>query len=148
MKLAPLLVLLAAFSLCILATSAVAEAFVGLVKSVEGQAFVTRGGETKDVVAGMEIKMGDIVKTGDGGSVGLIFSDDTIISMGPRTELAIEDYLFEPIEGKLAFIAKILRGTVSYLSGQIAKIAPESVKLITPAATIGVRGTHVLIKVD
>jgi len=88
------------------------------------------------------------VKTGDGGSVGLIFSDDTIISMGPRTELAIEDYLFEPIEGKLAFIAKILRGTVSYLSGQIAKIAPESVKLITPAATIGVRGTHVLIKVD
>ena len=148
MKLAPLLVLLAAFSLCILATSADAEAFVGLVKSVEGQAFVTRGGETKDVVAGMEIKMGDIVKTGDGGSVGLIFSDDTIISMGPRTELAIEDYLFEPIEGKLAFIAKILRGTVSYLSGQIAKIAPESVKLITPAATIGVRGTHVLIKVD
>ncbi len=45
MKLAPLLILLAAFSLCILATSAVAEAFVGLVKSVEGQAFVTRGGE-------------------------------------------------------------------------------------------------------
>jgi hypothetical protein len=45
MKLAPLLILLAAFSLCILATSAVAEAFVGLVKSAEGQAFVTRGGE-------------------------------------------------------------------------------------------------------
>ena len=148
MKLAPLLILLAVFSLCILATSAVAEAFVGLVKSVEGQAFVTRGGETKDVVAGMEIKMGDIVKTGDGGSVGLIFSDDTIISMGPRTELAIEDYLFEPVEGKLAFIARILKGTVSYLSGQIAKLSPESVELVTPAATIGVRGTHVLIKVD
>ena len=148
MKLAPLLILLAAFSLCILATSAVAEAFVGLVKSVEGQAFVTRGGETKDVVAGMEIKMGDIVKTGDGGSVGLIFSDDTIISMGPRTELAIEDYLFEPVEGKLAFIARILKGTVSYLSGQIAKLSPKSVELVTPAATIGVRGTHVLIKVD
>ena len=148
MKFAPLLILLAVFSLCILATSAVAEAFVGLVKSLEGQVFLTRGGETKEVVAGMEIKMGDIVKTGDGGSVGLIFSDDTIISMGPRTELAIEDYLFEPIEGKLAFIARILKGTVSYLSGQIAKLSPESVELVTPAATIGVRGTHVLIKVD
>ena len=92
--------------------------------------------------------MGDILKTGDGGALGLIFYDDTIISMGPRTELAIEAYLFEPLEGKLAFIAKILRGTVSYLSGQIAKLSPESVKLVTPAATIGVRGTHVLIKVD
>lgn len=148
MKLAPLYMLLVAVCVLIFASGAIAEEFVGLVKSVEGQAFVSRDGETKDVIAGMEIKMGDVLKTGADGSVGLIFSDDTIISMGPRTELAVEDYLFEPIEGKLAFIARILKGTVSYLSGQIAKLSPESVKLVTPAATIGVRGTHVLIKVD
>lgn len=148
MKSAPLFILLVAVCICIFATGVAAEEFVGLVKSVEGKAVVTRSGETKDVVAGMDIKMGDVLKTGGDGSVGLIFSDDTIISMGPRTELAIEDYLFEPVEGKLAFIARILRGTVSYLSGQIAKLSPESVKLLTPAATIGVRGTHVLIKVD
>lgn len=148
MKLAPLYMLLVAVCVLIFASGAIAEEFVGLVKSVEGQAFVSRDGETKDVIAGMEIKMEDVLKTGADGSVGLIFSDDTIISMGPRTELAVEDYLFEPIEGKLAFIARILKGTVSYLSGQIAKLSPESVKLVTPAATIGVRGTHVLIKVD
>ena len=148
MKLAPLYMLLVAVFVLIFASCAIAEEFVGLVKSVEGQAFVSRDGETKDVIAGMEIKMGDVLKTGADGSVGLIFSDDTIITMGPRTELAVEDYLFEPIEGKLAFIARILKGTVSYLSGQIAKLSPESVKLVTPAATIGVRGTHVLIKVD
>jgi len=148
MKLTSLLMLSVAVFIFIFATGAAAEEFVGLVKSVEGQASVLRGGETKDVVASMEIKMGDVLKTGGDGSVGLIFSDDTIISMGPRTELAVEEYLFEPIEGKLAFIAKILRGTVSYLSGQIAKLSPESVQLVTPAATIGVRGTHVLIKVD
>ena len=92
--------------------------------------------------------MGDVINSGRDGSVGLIFSDDTIISMGPSTELAVEDYLFEPVEGKLAFIARIIKGTVSYLSGQISKLSPESVKLVTPAATIGVRGTHVLVKVD
>ena len=132
----------------IFATDVAAEEFVGLVKSVEGQVSVVRSGESTDAKAGMEIKMGDVLKTGADGSVGLIFSDDTIVSMGPRTELAVEAYLFEPLEGKLAFIARILRGTVSYLSGQIAKLSPESVKLVTPAATIGVRGTHVLIKVD
>lgn len=148
MKLTSLLMLSVAISILLFAPGLAAEEFVGLVKSVQGQASVARGGETKAVVAGMEIKMGDVLKTGGDGSVGLIFSDDTIISMGPRTELAVEDYLFEPIEGKLAFIARILRGTVSYLSGQIAKLSPESVQLVTPAATIGVRGTHVLIKVD
>jgi hypothetical protein len=130
------------------ATAGVAEEFIGFVKSLGGQALVLREGATMDVVAGMELKMGDILKTGENGSVGLIFSDDTIISMGPRTELAIEDYLFEPVDGQLGFIAKIMRGTISYLSGQIAKLAPESVQLKTPAAMIGVRGTQVLIKVD
>jgi hypothetical protein len=148
MKLAFRLMLSAAVFLCLTMVDAAAEEFAGLVKSVEGQAFLLRGSETEAVVPGMEIKMGDILKTGDEGAVGLIFSDDTVIAMGPRTELAVEDYLFEPVEGKLSFIAKILRGTISYLSGQIAKLSPESVKLVTPAATIGVRGTHVLIKVD
>jgi hypothetical protein len=148
MKLASRLMLSAVFFLCLSTIDAAAEEFVGLVKSVEGQASLSRGSETEAVVPGMEIKMGDILKTGDSGAVGLIFSDDTVIAMGPRTEVAVEDYLFEPIEGKLSFIASILRGTISYLSGQIAKLSPESVKLLTPAATIGVRGTHVLIKVD
>jgi hypothetical protein len=148
MKTSPLFMLLGVVCLFLFVTGAAAEEFVGLVKSVEGRAAIVRSGDTKDVVAGMEIKMGDVIKTGRDGSVGLIFSDDTIISMGPRTELAVEDYLFEPVEGKLAFIARIIKGTVAYLSGQISKLSPESVKLVTPAATIGVRGTHVLVKVD
>ena len=102
----------------------------------------------REAAVGMEIKAGDIVKTGVDGSVGLIFSDDTIITMGSRTEFVVEDYLFEPLEGRLAFVAKILRGTISYLSGQIEKLSPGAVQLKTPAATIGVRGTHVLLKVE
>ena len=131
-----------------LCTSAAAEAFVGVVKSVEGGATLTRNGETITVVTGMEIKQADIVKTDRQGTVGLVFSDDTRISMGPKTEIAVDDYLFEPSEKRLSFILRLIRGTVSFLSGQIAKLSPESVQLVMPAATIGVRGTHVLIKVD
>ena len=131
-----------------LCTSAAAEAFVGVVKSVEGGATLTRNGETITVVTGMEIKQADIVKTDRQGTVGLVFSDDTRISMGPKTEITVDDYLFEPSEKRLSFILRLIRGTVSFLSGQIAKLSPESVQLVMPAATIGVRGTHVLIKVD
>ncbi len=129
-------------------TAAAADAFVGVVKTIEGTAVITRDGETIVVGTGMEIQRADVVKTDRNGFVGLVFSDDTRISMGPKTELAVDDYLFEPVEKKLSFVLRLIRGTVSFLSGQIAKLSPESVQLVMPAATIGVRGTHVLIKVD
>ena len=137
-----------AVCLLLFASTASAEEFVGFVKSLGGQATVLRDGEAQEAAVGMEIKAGDIVRTGTDGSAGLIFSDDTIVTMGPRTEFVVESYLFEPLEGRLGFVAKIWRGTISYLSGQIEKLSPGTVQLKTPAATIGVRGTHVLLKVD
>lgn len=129
-------------------TSAAAVSFVGIVKTLEGGATILRNGETLTVVTGMEIQQADIVETDGQGYVGLVFSDDTRLSLGPGTEIVIDDYLFEPLEIRLSFILRLIHGTVSFLSGQIAKLAPESVQLVMPAATIGVRGTHVLIKVD
>lgn len=133
--------------LCTLRPCSAALTHAGIIKTVHGQAFVVRDGATLAAEPEMQIHPGDVVKTGDPGGIGMIFSDDTIVSMGPETEFAIDTYLFEPVEGKLSFIAKILYGTISFITGQITKLSPESVSLETPAATIGVRGTRVLIKV-
>ena len=129
-------------------TLAAANAFVGVVKTLEGGAVITRNGEMIAVGTGMELQRADLVKTDRHGTIGLVFSDDTRITMGPNTEISVDDYLFEPVEKKLLFVLRLIRGTVSFLSGQIAKLSPESVQVVMPAATIGVRGTHVLIKVD
>ena len=128
--------------------STAAHAFVGVVKTVEGEATIMRRGKTLNVVTGMEIEKADIVRTARDGIVGLIFSDDSMVAMGPGTEISVDDYLFEPLEKKLSLAIQLIRGTMSFISGQIAKLAPESVQLIMPAATIGVRGTHVLMKVE
>jgi len=45
-------------------------------------------------------------------------------------------------------IARMVKGTASYLSGIIGHQSPESVKFRTPEATIGIRGTHFLVKVN
>ena len=124
-----------------------ADALVGVVKSAEGGSTIERNGKTIGVVVGTQIQKADIVRTDRQGYVGLVFSDDTSVSMGPNTELVVEDYLFEPLNKKLSFVMRLVRGTISYLSGQISKLSSESVRLITPEATIGVRGTHVLLKV-
>lgn len=121
---------------------------VGFIKSVEPEAYVVRNGETLAGVPAMKIHMKDLIRTGEKGGIGLIFKDDTVISMGPESEISITEYLFEPVEGKLSFLAKMVKGTVSFVSGQISKLSPGSIRIQTPEATIGMRGTHVLVKVD
>lgn len=124
------------------------KSFVGIVKSVDGGAIIQRGGTTIPVVPGMNIHQADIVKTDGRGTIGLVFSDDTRVSMGPNTRLTVDEYLFSPKDQELSFVLRLIQGSLSFLSGQMTKLSPESVRLILPAATIGVRGTHILVKVD
>ena len=118
----------------------------GIVKSVNGRAVISRNGQSLEAAAGMKILRGDIIQTSEKASIGLIFDDDTVVSMGPNSEMAIDEYNFVPIEGRLSFVVKFIHGTLTYISGQISKLSPQSVRLETPVATIGVRGTQVFIK--
>ncbi len=122
--------------------------FVGIVKSVKGSAIIERNSKPIAAMQGMELSQGDVVKTDQHSAIALVFSDDTLISMGPTTKVAIDEYVFKPLEKRMAFVTRVIHGTISFLSGQLEKLAPKSVQLILPTATIGVRGTHVLIKVD
>ena len=121
---------------------------VGIVKSLAGDVMILRNDAPIKAEGNMKLFKGDQIRTGANGKVGMIFEDDTIISIGPNSRIVIEDFLFQPNEKRLSFFARIIQGTASYLSGQIAKLAPNLVRIETPQATVGVRGTHVLIKVD
>jgi hypothetical protein len=120
--------------------------YIGIVKSVTRDAFIIRKGETTPAVVNMKIMNKDVVKTGPQGAIGFILKDDTVISMGPESQIVIDDFIFDPAQKNMSFIARMLHGTVSYFSGQIVKLSPESVRFETPMATIGMRGTHFLVK--
>lgn len=121
---------------------------VGIVKSVEGNAVIVRNGHTLTAEVNTKIFNNDLVKTGSDGKIGLVFEDDTIISMGSKSQIVIEDFLFQPAENKMSFVARIIQGTASFLSGQMEKLNPEGVHLETPDAVIGFRGTRVFVKVE
>ena len=130
------------------ALTASGEEFVGSVKTVEGEVSLQRGSEVTTVAPGVRIAVGDTLLTGDDGAVGVLFRDDSILTLGPGSSIVIEEFLFEPAEGKLGFLGLITRGTVTYLSGLITKLSPDSVRLVTPEATIGIRGTFLALQVD
>lgn len=120
----------------------------GIIKVVSGDVFITNDQTTIKAVPNMRISQGDLIQTGANSSAGLIFDDDTVVGLGPKSEMSIESFLFDPVKKELSFIARMIQGTFSFITGQIAKLAPEKVIFKTPDATLGVRGTKFLVKVE
>ena len=119
----------------------------GHIKKVSGAAFVVRASGTTPAKAGDAIFATDVLRTADG-SVGITLRDDTRVSLGPNSEVRIERYVYAPGEGGLGMVLKFMRGMAVYVSGRIAKLAPDSIRLETPTGIVGVRGTTVAIRVE
>ncbi|WP_413042691.1 FecR domain-containing protein [Pseudomonas sp. YJ42] len=120
---------------------------IGYIMKVQGEATVTSRGQTIDAALGQAVILGAVLRTGAQGSMGVTLSDNTVLSFGPNSEFAVDEYAFEPAREELRLSARITRGTLNFISGVIAKLRPEAVELKTPTGTIGVRGTHFLVKV-
>ena len=125
-----------------------ADDSIGAIKKLNGAATFVREKTELKVKLGDPVFMKDVLKTDNTGSLGITFKDNTMISVGPNTVYTIDEYVFKPGEQKLAFVSKISRGTLHFVSGSLTKMAPEAVKVKTPEATIGFRGTRCLIKVE
>jgi len=121
---------------------------VGSIKTVKGTALIVRQNQTLTARMGGKIFKNDSFKTGPDGALGMIFKDDTLLSLGPNTEVTINEFLFSPAEGKLSLVTRLIKGTVVYLSGVIAKLSPESVRFETPVGNVGIRGTKFAIKAE
>ena len=124
------------------------EAAIGYVKTVEGEAYVERGELRIALEPGAAVYRSDSLATGKDGAVGLTLKDSTRLSMGNSTELVLKHFEFVPSENQLGFVARLTRGTLLYISGVIAKLSSEPVSLETPVATIAVRGTRFLVRVE
>ncbi|AHL73929.1 hypothetical protein CH92_01985 [Stutzerimonas stutzeri] len=121
---------------------------IGYVMKVQGDASVTSRGQTIDARLGQAVIIGATLRTGPDGSMGVTLTDNTVMSFGPNSEFTLDEYQFEPAHEELRLSARISGGTLNFISGVIAKLKPEAVELKTPTGTIGVRGTHFLVKVD
>ena len=124
------------------------ETSIGFVKNVSGQAFIGRQQKLIPVRVSEKLLASDALITGADSSIGVIFQDDSVLSLGPKSRVDLTQFSFAPAENKLSFVAKVKRGTMVYLTGLIAKLDKKSVRIETPNAVCGVRGTQFAIKVD
>jgi hypothetical protein len=141
------LVILVALLFCAPAIAQPPDEIVGHIQHLTGSASIERGGTSLPGAPGAALYRGDLIRTAKPGAVGIVLTDDTTISLGSGSELSLKDYAFSPRESKFALAIRMIKGTFSYISGQIARLAPNTARLETPDATIAVRGTKLLVQI-
>ena len=120
----------------------------GRIDRLAGTAVILRAGAQVPLKAGDTVLETDVLRTGPDGRIGVTLKDDTRLSLGPASEVRLEKFLYSPSEGKIGLGLRVVRGLVAYVSGRIAKLAPDAVRLETPAAIVGVRGTTLVIQAE
>ena len=121
---------------------------IGSVKTVSGASYLVSAGAKSPAKVGDYVYKNDVMETGKDGALGVIFKDDTQVSIGGDTQLTLDDFVYAPQQEQYAFSSKLAKGTLFMATGAIAKLKPEAVQVTTPTGTLGVRGTRFVLSVE
>mgnify|MGYP006281124753 CR=1 FL=1 len=115
---------------------------VGRIAFMRGEAFATRGGRRRVLDRSGDLYEGDVVETAPAAIAVLVFRDDTRVTLQGGSRFVVEKYQYreeEPEQGNMLF--RFVRGGLRVLTGLVAKERRDNVRVATPVATIGIRGT-------
>jgi hypothetical protein len=106
-----------------------------------GDVMAEKSGESRSLVRGDGVNESDRVITGDKSFAILQFVDGAKVTVRPNTVLDIKQYVYSGTEGNAATLS-LVEGGLRVITGAMAKTEPESFKVETPVALMGVRGTE------
>jgi len=130
-----------------LSTTAMADGEIGRIKSVTGAASVVRGKTMIRATAGQTLQVGDVLKTGPDGRVGITFVDNSRFALGPNTAIALSTFEFDDTTHAGQFLTTLNRGSLAVVSGQIAKENKDAMRVRTPTSVLAARGTRFVAQV-
>ena len=120
---------------------------IGQIRTLNGEVYLVQENAKTKAKLGDVLHQADVVETGNNGSVGITFIDNSRFSVGPNTRIELSQFSFNPTTHDGEFITNMNRGTLTVISGDIAKRSPEAMKIKTPSTILGFRGTTTAIKV-
>lgn len=118
-------------------------AVIGKVERIGGSATVQHAnGTTEELHIGDTLRQGDVVQTGDGSQLGLSLSDGTAFNMGAGARMVLSELIYDATNtSSNAAVFSLVKGSISFVAGKVAKTG--DMKVETPVATMGIRGTSV-----
>jgi len=137
-----------ALTLTLVSSTRAQEKPIGQVKTASGDVAIVRNSSRIPAKPGDSVFQKDTIETGADGAVGITFTDNTVMAAGPNSEVAMEEYTFDSSNFKGSMVTDMRKGTLSVVSGEIAKSSHGAMKVRTPAAILGVSGTHFAVQVN
>jgi hypothetical protein len=118
---------------------------VGIAAGVRGTIALTPRGAAAGyaVRTGQPIHVGERVRSGPDGSMQIILLDETVFTIGPNSDIVIDNFGFDPRSGNGRVDATIGAGAFKFVTGKVAQNKPENMNVRVPTAIMGVRGTIV-----
>ncbi len=127
-------------------TDAITGMQIGSVISQSGSVWAISGSSQRPLTEGAPVYKGEEIVTETDSNVEIKFTDNTVLGQGADSAVRLDDYVFTGDDGSLDF--HMVKGVLRVVSGEIVKANPESFNLTTPMATIGIRGTEVMVQID
>jgi len=119
---------------------------VGHVAKMTGSASIVRNGVTIVLNNGDAVYQTDVVQTGSNSTLGLVLVDGTTFNLTANARLMLNDLTYDPTSTSNTALFTLVQGAASFVAGQVAKTG--DMKVGTPVATIGIRGTAVILDIS
>jgi len=120
---------------------------IAQIKTASGNVTIMHGTSSTPAKVGNFLNQGDVIQTGADGAIGITFTDNTTMSAGPNSEIALDEYRFDSSNFNGAMLTDMRKGTLAMVSGDIARSTPGAMRVKTPTAILGVRGTRFVVQV-
>lgn len=120
----------------------------GRVKTLRGDVRVHGSGAAPEraLQLGDAVRGNDVLVTGNGASAGLTLQDGTLVALGARSKFRLDQFAYDPRTESGNIAISLLEGSMRFVSGAIAKLKGDSVRISTPTALVGVRGTDFIVE--
>ncbi|MET0676002.1 MAG: VCBS domain-containing protein [Bradyrhizobium sp.] len=123
-----------------------AAAVIGHVTKLSGNATAIRNGVSIVLNQGDNVNKGDVVQSGSDSTLGITFIDGTVFGLASNARMVLNEMVYDPNGSDNKSLISLVQGTISFVAGATAK--KGDMKVDTPVATMGIRGTAVLVEID
>jgi hypothetical protein len=123
--------------------AAAEPAVIGAVDKVQARVDATQAGQTRSLELNSDLYFRDRCQSGEGARLQATLKDGTRLTLGEHATLVIDEFVYDPMTSRSKLAVRIAKGAFLYVGGLIEGEPGAKVRIRTPAAALGVRGTTV-----
>ena len=122
---------------------------IGAASRIKGEVYwLTDRGVKVLISDGTPLYLGQRIVTGEDGRFQLLLLDETVFTLGPLSDMALDEFVYDPNTTIGKITANVVKGTFRFVTGKITHKDPDQIRVKLPVAALGIRGTDFTVKYE